>query len=249
MTVLIAAMAAMSGLLIGYSTAVIAPVLELITRQFGLDPVMQGVVVSSVLFGGLVGSLAAGGLIRQLGERPVMIGTALLFVIGPIGSALGQLGHLNAGLAHGPGARRRRRDHGDAALCQRDSAGAPARRTGIGRSSSPSPSASCCPMSRAPHGPRPAGGRRCWASACVPAVLMLLGRTGGAGKPALAAAAWPARGRRRRITASTGGHGEALPTLVEREPQGDWRDLFTAAQSPGADPRRRAVRLRQSQRD
>jgi len=70
MTALIAAIAAMSGLLIGYSTAVIAPVLDMITRLFGLDPVMQGVVVSSVLFGGLVGSLAAGGLIRRLGDAP-----------------------------------------------------------------------------------------------------------------------------------------------------------------------------------
>ncbi len=87
MTVLIAAIAAMSGLLIGYSTAVIAPVLDLVTRTFGLGPVMQGVVVSSVLLGGLLGSLAAGGLIRRLGERPVLIGTALLFAIGSIGSA------------------------------------------------------------------------------------------------------------------------------------------------------------------
>jgi MFS family permease len=30
----------------------------------------------------------------------------------------------------------------------------------------------------------------------------------------------------------TGGHGEALPRLVEEEPQGDWRDLFSARNRP-----------------
>src|SRR5712691_801718 len=49
---------------------------------------MQGVVVSSVLLGGFVGSLVAGGLIRRLGERPVLFATALLFVVGAIGSGL-----------------------------------------------------------------------------------------------------------------------------------------------------------------
>ena len=88
MTVLIAGIAAMSGLLIGYSTAVIAPVLSFITNDFGLGPVMQGVVVSAVLLGGLIGSLAAGGLIHRVGERPVLIATTLLFLIGTGGTAL-----------------------------------------------------------------------------------------------------------------------------------------------------------------
>jgi sugar porter (SP) family MFS transporter len=78
----------MSGLLIGYSTAVIAPVLSFITSEFGLGPVMQGVVVSAVLLGGLIGSLAAGGLIHRVGERPVLIATTLLFLIGTVGTAL-----------------------------------------------------------------------------------------------------------------------------------------------------------------
>ena len=44
--------------------------------------------MAAVLAGGLIGSLIAGGQIRRVGEKPVLIATAALFVIGPIGSAL-----------------------------------------------------------------------------------------------------------------------------------------------------------------
>ena len=87
---LVAAIAGMSGLLIGYNTAVIAAALGFIADQFKLGPVMQGVIVSAVLLGGLVGSLAAGALVRHVGERPVLISTALLFIVGAIGSALAE---------------------------------------------------------------------------------------------------------------------------------------------------------------
>lgn len=88
MIVLIACLAALSGVLIGYNTAVIAPALEFLTKQFHLSPLMQGVVVSSVLLGGFAGSLWAGALIRRLGERPMLFITALLFVAGAVGSGL-----------------------------------------------------------------------------------------------------------------------------------------------------------------
>ncbi|CAN5905358.1 sugar porter family MFS transporter [soil metagenome] len=90
MIILIAAIAGLSGLLIGYNTAVVAPALDFITRDFKLGAVMQGVVVSSVLVGGFAGSLLAGGLIRRLGERPVLFATALLFVVGATGAGLSQ---------------------------------------------------------------------------------------------------------------------------------------------------------------
>lgn len=90
MIVLIACIAVLSGLLVGYNTAVIAPVLDFVTTGFALGPVMQGVVVSSVLLGGFAGSLLAGGAIRRFGERPMLFATAALFVVGPIGSAMAQ---------------------------------------------------------------------------------------------------------------------------------------------------------------
>src|SRR5580698_11088349 len=88
MIVLVGLVGSMSGLLIGYCTAVIAPALEFITHDFGLGAVLQGVAVSSVLLGGFVGALLAGGFIRRLGERPTLFITGLLFIVGSIGSGL-----------------------------------------------------------------------------------------------------------------------------------------------------------------
>jgi sugar porter (SP) family MFS transporter len=87
MILLIGMVGAMSGLLIGYNTAVIAPALEFIAQDFGLSPLMQGVAVSSVLLGGFVGAIVAGGLIPRTGERPMLFITAFLFIVGSIASA------------------------------------------------------------------------------------------------------------------------------------------------------------------
>lgn len=86
--ILIGLVAAMSGLLIGYNTAVIAPALEFVTADFALSPFMQGVAVSSVLFGGFVGALLAGALVRHTGERPMLLATGVLFAVGGVGAAL-----------------------------------------------------------------------------------------------------------------------------------------------------------------
>lgn len=231
MTALIAAIAAMSGLLIGYSTAVIAPVLELITRQFGLNAVMQGVVVSSVLFGGLVGSLAAGGLIRRLGERPVMIATALLFVIGPIGSAWASstnemlVWRTLLGLAVGGATMVTPLYVSETAPVHLRGALVSIIQLAI--------TVGILLSYLAGTAWTPSG----WWQAMlavggVPAVLMLLGVLAVPESPR-----WLLlRGRHADAASAhhrlTGGHGEALPTLVEREPQGDWRDLFTARNRP-----------------
>jgi MFS transporter, SP family, galactose:H+ symporter len=84
----IAAIASLSGLLIGYNTAVIAAALQFIAIRFGLNPTMEGIVVSSVLLGGFIGSILAGWATKRFGERPVLVATAVLFAAGTIGSAL-----------------------------------------------------------------------------------------------------------------------------------------------------------------
>src|ERR1700760_4843548 len=84
----IAAIASLSGLLIGYNTAVIAAALQFIATRFGLNPTMEGIVVSSVLLGGFIGSILAGWATKRFGERPVLVATAVLFAAGTIGSAL-----------------------------------------------------------------------------------------------------------------------------------------------------------------
>jgi sugar porter (SP) family MFS transporter len=227
MTALIAAIAAMSGLLIGYSTAVIAPVLDMITRLFGLGPVMQGLVVSAVLFGGLVGSLAAGGLIRRLGERPVMVGTALLFIIGPIGSAWA--GSVTAmvvwrtvlGLAVGGATM---------VIPLYVSETAPAHLRGALVSVIQLAITVGILLSYVAGTVWTPSG---WWQAMLgigvaPAVLMLMGVLAVPESPR-----WLLlRGRKEAALRAhhrlTRGGGEALPMLVEEEPQGDWRDLFTS---------------------
>jgi MFS transporter, SP family, galactose:H+ symporter len=87
MILLVGLVGSMSGLLIGYCTAVIAPALAFITRDFGLGPFLQGVAVSSVLLGGFVGALLAGALIPRAGERRTLFFTAVLFIVGSVGSA------------------------------------------------------------------------------------------------------------------------------------------------------------------
>jgi sugar porter (SP) family MFS transporter len=88
MIVLVGLVGSMSGLLIGYCTAVIAPALEFISRDFGLGAFLQGVAVASVLLGGFVGALLAGGFMRRVGERPTLFITGLLFIVGSVGSGL-----------------------------------------------------------------------------------------------------------------------------------------------------------------
>jgi sugar porter (SP) family MFS transporter len=90
MIVLVGCVAALSGMLIGYNTAVIAPALDFLIRDFRLDALMQGLVVSAVLLGGFIGSLVAGAFIRRTGERPVLFATALLFAAGATGSAFSE---------------------------------------------------------------------------------------------------------------------------------------------------------------
>src|SRR5258708_9305088 len=90
MIVLVGFVAALSGVLIGYNTAVIAPALDFLIKDFHLGPLAQGLVVSAVLFGGFIGSLCAGALIRHTGERPVLFVTAFLFVLGAAGSGFSE---------------------------------------------------------------------------------------------------------------------------------------------------------------
>ena len=236
MIALIAGIAAMSGLLIGYNTAVIAGALPFIATGFRIGPVMQGVVVSAVLFGGLVGSLIAGGAIRRFGEKPVLILTALLFVVGPIGSALSDMVGLDT---VGP------------MLIWRTVVG-----LGVGAATMVAP---LYVSETAPAHLR--GGlvsviqlaitigillsylagtawtQSGWWQAmlgagAVPGAVMLIGLAFVPESPR-----WLLlRGRRadaeRAFARLGGGTGEDLPPLVREAPEGDWRDLFNARNRP-----------------
>lgn len=87
LAIVVAAVAAISGFLIGYDTAVIAGALEFIARDFALGAFAKGVVVTAILLGGLVGAVASGSLAGRFGQKPTLMGTALLFALCALGSA------------------------------------------------------------------------------------------------------------------------------------------------------------------
>ena len=84
---LIAATAALGGLLFGYDTGVISGALLFLRDAFQLSPFIQGVVTSIALAGAALGAAAAGDLADRFGRRPIILVTALIFVLGSLVSA------------------------------------------------------------------------------------------------------------------------------------------------------------------
>ncbi|MBM4419857.1 MAG: sugar porter family MFS transporter [Chloroflexi bacterium] len=84
---MVATVAAVGGLLFGYDTGVISGAILFIERDFHLDDVMQGLVVSTVTLGALIGAFVAGVLADSLGRRATNIAAGLLFVLASVLSA------------------------------------------------------------------------------------------------------------------------------------------------------------------
>ncbi len=81
---------ALGGLLYGIDQGVISGVLLFIKQDIPMSNLMEGVVVSSLLFGAIIGSAAAGWLSDKIGRRRAIVIIASLFILGTIGSALAQ---------------------------------------------------------------------------------------------------------------------------------------------------------------
>jgi MFS transporter, SP family, galactose:H+ symporter len=84
----IAGVAALGGLLFGYDTGVISGALLFIRQALSLSPTMQGIVVAIVLAGAAIGAAVAGAMSDRFGRRRVILGAALLFVLGALFSAV-----------------------------------------------------------------------------------------------------------------------------------------------------------------
>src|SRR4249920_3674807 len=85
--VMTAAIAGLGGLLFGYDTGIIASALLFIKRDFDLSGFEQGMVVSAVPVGAIFGAAVAGQAADKLGRRRVIISSAVVFIIGALGSA------------------------------------------------------------------------------------------------------------------------------------------------------------------
>jgi SP family arabinose:H+ symporter-like MFS transporter len=99
--------AAISGFLFGFDTAVINGVLFFLRHQFALNDVQTEVAASSLLLGCLLGAAGASLIGDRIGRRKSLIFAALLFAISTLGAALANsillfsIGRLIGGLAIG----------------------------------------------------------------------------------------------------------------------------------------------------
>lgn len=84
---LIAAVAALGGLLFGYDTGIISAALLFIGDTFALDDTVKQIVTAAIVAGALVGCLAAGPAADRLGRRLGIILSATIFAVGSIASA------------------------------------------------------------------------------------------------------------------------------------------------------------------
>ncbi len=103
----VAGVAAISGFLFGFDTAVINGALIFLRRQFALNSLLTEIAASALLLGCLIGAASAGTFSDRLGRRNSLMGSAMLFTASAIGCALAtsfnyfSLARLAGGLAIG----------------------------------------------------------------------------------------------------------------------------------------------------
>ena len=85
--VFLACTAALGGLLFGFDVAIITGAGPFLTRHFGLSEFGQGWAFSSLLFGCVLGSFAAGQLTDRLGRKRMLVWVAVLFALTSVATA------------------------------------------------------------------------------------------------------------------------------------------------------------------
>jgi sugar porter (SP) family MFS transporter len=86
--VFLAAVAAISGFLFGFDTAVINGVLLLLRLQFALSNLQTEIAASSLLLGCLLGAAGASMIGDRYGRKKSLIASAVLFALSSVGAAL-----------------------------------------------------------------------------------------------------------------------------------------------------------------
>ena len=80
----VAIIASLGGLLSGYDTGVISGALLFINESWDLTDYMQGILVSAVLIGAVIGAAINGVLADIFGRKKIIISTAIIFILGSI---------------------------------------------------------------------------------------------------------------------------------------------------------------------
>jgi len=78
----VAAVAAVAGILFGFDTGVISGAILFINQEFSLTSVMTEVAVSAVLMGAIIGALFGGPLSDRVGRRSSILAASLIFLAG-----------------------------------------------------------------------------------------------------------------------------------------------------------------------
>lgn len=80
----VAIIASLGGMLSGYDTGVISGALLFINESWDLTDYMQGILVSAVLIGAVIGAAINGVLADIFGRKKIIISTAIIFILGSI---------------------------------------------------------------------------------------------------------------------------------------------------------------------
>jgi sugar porter (SP) family MFS transporter len=88
---------ALGALLFGYDNGIIAAALLFIEPALHLTPVSEGVAVSAIVIGAMIGAIVSGPAADRVGRRVVLLLAGIAFTVGAIGTALaGEVGALIA---------------------------------------------------------------------------------------------------------------------------------------------------------
>ncbi|MGY4691341.1 sugar porter family MFS transporter [Salibacterium sp. K-3] len=86
--VLIASAAGMAGFLYGFDTAVISGAITFLQDLYDLSPAMEGIIISSVMVGGVIGVGISGFLSDRVGRKKILMVSGIIFAVSAGWSAL-----------------------------------------------------------------------------------------------------------------------------------------------------------------